>query len=624
MLQVLGTFYEPHSNLLTDNPILQNQVNDVSHSTAIVPVDTSQKRSRDEDNAIEQELQHLDQRQKELEYDLAEVNALALPRMYTLDEFKHYAEMGRTGNMDDVGRQYFTDFMDLTDLRSFRGASYRSDAGIAIRWNAALQCNEMFIPGTHWMNPRDHLQNIAEAASNLAQNKLLEGVVTAASTVFEQPELIEAYQEYKQYAIAAGDVSKEFRRKYADELSQLAKKYNVKVIYGHSRGAAVMSDMNVDGAVKIGLNGATELIDGDPDFVNFVNKGGLPIFDWLISKKKGRVGLKSRGFHDVTKTSRPAEKRLSKQAKKIRSYMGKKNEYRDVKRPKKSVIGRIKMFGDVAQNVGRKEAGRYIKNQISNAAFDAAGEYVPEPVLDIARNRSTVRATFDKFARDPEKFRNTLNEAQRKYQKAKRDKAIWDKRLGYGSNAYWNSLVEHHEPEYNRLQDFEEAVAELERNDQQYAADVARHGKKISQATIDAIFAEHERKIAREKARQAKKDHYIQKSIDYHYGNIDDQAFLDELNRQEEEKLKKEVMDRYYKRKEFLKKRKRTEPSPAMMRYMHKRNPEKYPAVPYPPDPPHLKRNPPIRKVYKGPFYYAQYPPNPPGMVEAVRDKKGR
>lgn len=536
--------------------------------------------------------------------------------MYTLDEFKHYAEMGRTGKMDDVGRQYFTQFMDLADIRSFRASSYTSNAGTAIRWNAALQCNEMFIPGTHWLDPRDHLQNIAEGASALARNKFLEGVVTTAATVFEQPELIEAYQEYKQYAIAAGDASKEFRRKYADELAQLAKKYNVKVIYGHSRGAAVMSDMNVEGAVKIGLNGATELVDGDPDFVNFVNKGGLPIFDWLISKKKGRVGLKSRGFHDVTKTSRPAEKRLSKQAKKVRSYMRKKNEYRDVKRPKKTVVGRIKMYKDVAQNVGKKEAGRYIKNQISNAAFDAAGEYVPEPVLDIARNRSTVRTTFDRFVRDPEKFRDTLNEAQRKYQKAKRDKAIWDKRLGFGSKGYWNKLVEHHEPEYNRPQDWEEAVAELKRKEQRYGVESSVLPKKISQATKDALFAEHERKIGREKARQAKKEYYINKSIDYHYGNIDDQLFLDELERQEEEKLKKEVLDRYQKRKEFLKKFKRTKISPAMRNYLHKKNPAKYP-----PDPPNMKRNPPTRKVYKGPFYYAQYPPDPPGLNSAGRGR---
>jgi len=115
----------------------------------------------------------------------------------------------------------------------FANKAYSAPHGYAIRVNKRTGEKEMFVRGTTFRRGGvEWLQNIAESPLSYAG-----GLVPTISR----------------------DVSKHFRRKYSKFLSDIARKEKVDVIYGHSRGAAVVEDMHVPGATKLALDGATIL-----------------------------------------------------------------------------------------------------------------------------------------------------------------------------------------------------------------------------------------------------------------------------------------------------------------------------------------------------------------------------
>lgn len=116
---------------------------------------------------------------------------------------------------------------------SFASKAYKAKDGYALRTNRKTGKKEMFVRGTTFKRGGvEWLQNVAE--SPLSSLGGLGGAIS-------------------------GDVSRHIRGKYSKFLSGVAKKEGVDVIYGHSRGAAVVEDMRVPGASKYGLDGATIL-----------------------------------------------------------------------------------------------------------------------------------------------------------------------------------------------------------------------------------------------------------------------------------------------------------------------------------------------------------------------------
>ena len=123
-------------------------------------------------------------------------------------------------------------YLHTKDFNNFAEDAYdpsRTD-GYAIRVNPRTGENEMFVRGTTFKRGGiEWIQNAAETkparyiAPNLRQKSL------------------------------------RWRRRHSKKLSRVARENNVEVIYGHSRGAAVVNDMDVPGATKVGLDGAMML-----------------------------------------------------------------------------------------------------------------------------------------------------------------------------------------------------------------------------------------------------------------------------------------------------------------------------------------------------------------------------
>jgi len=139
----------------------------------------------------------------------------------------------------------------------FANKAYKAKRGYAIRRNPTTGEKEMFVRGTTFKRGGiEWFQNFAETP------------------------VVEKFGMGEQLV---GDVSRHIRGQYSKFLSDVARKEGVKVIYGHSRGAAVVEDMRVPGAAKLGIDGAT-ILNTRSTITNYRQK---QLFDSLI-------GLNSR------------------------------------------------------------------------------------------------------------------------------------------------------------------------------------------------------------------------------------------------------------------------------------------------------------------------------------------
>jgi len=135
----------------------------------------------------------------------------------------------RGGRAADVKRVVANKSFD-----NFANKAYKAKRGYALRVNPKTGEKEMFVRGTTFRRGGvEWLQNIVESP----MSSMVGGL---GSTI-------------------SGDVSRHFRRKYSKFLTGVARKNKVDVVYGHSRGAAVIQDMNVPDATKLALDGATIL-----------------------------------------------------------------------------------------------------------------------------------------------------------------------------------------------------------------------------------------------------------------------------------------------------------------------------------------------------------------------------
>lgn len=87
------------------------------------------------------------------------------------------------------------------------------------------------------------------------------------------------------------------RRKHISYLEKFAKNNDVKCVYGHSRGAALVSDMRVPGIKKVGLDGAM-IIANNKKMTNY-HTGDL--FDRFLALggKRNYKDNRLKGFHHV-------------------------------------------------------------------------------------------------------------------------------------------------------------------------------------------------------------------------------------------------------------------------------------------------------------------------------------
>jgi len=167
-----------------------------------------------------------------------------------------------------------------TEFKKFVNEGYAAEDGYSIRINPNTGQKEMFIAGT---------RNAAQWGLNALDSVLYgaDKVISAGVNATERAFMKEIF--HKDVApvpvnlklFSRLDRPRENKTKFYE---QIAKDEGVEVIYGHSRGGAMVADMNVPGVEKVGLDAAM-LIARNTDELN-INEGGgynpLGAFDALI------------------------------------------------------------------------------------------------------------------------------------------------------------------------------------------------------------------------------------------------------------------------------------------------------------------------------------------------------
>lgn len=177
---------------------------------------------------------------------------------------------------------YWDNYMSSTAMSSFLNAAYQSPDGYAIRTNPVTGMKEMMIAGTH--SPTT-AQGLEEWGSNITEG--LEHAVT-----FGHSDLV---------------ANVDGRKQFAADLEHIAHEEGVEVVYGHSRGAAILSHFDPTEFIGIGLDGASFIGDKNSGFINIRSN---QVFDSSIGAfKKNTVVLKKKKFHDVTTQKKVAKKK---------------------------------------------------------------------------------------------------------------------------------------------------------------------------------------------------------------------------------------------------------------------------------------------------------------------------
>lgn len=194
--------------------------------------------------------------------------------------------MGRLNNENLVhdNSKLVTKVLTDPSFERFAKEAYRNKNGYSIRFNSTTGQKEMFIAGTR--SGGDWALNIWDTIMHGSEN-LVAGVLDEAwEDVTDLP------------ATLRPNVTKlnPFRVYHVNNMESVAARNNVDVIYGHSRGGAILSDMRVkDTTLKVGLDAAM-FISSDKNLINFKENA---IFDNLIGLTGKRNITKNYGntFH---------------------------------------------------------------------------------------------------------------------------------------------------------------------------------------------------------------------------------------------------------------------------------------------------------------------------------------
>lgn len=181
-------------------------------------------------------------------------------------------------------KEYDINFIktDLNDpsFKDFVNQGYESEKGYSIRINPRTGQKEMFVAGTRnasqWgLNLLDTVLYSADKGLNIMLNDLEVAAQEAVGIESPTPMFPVDIKMFQHIDVP--------RNRKQQELAAIAEENDVEVIYGHSRGGAMVSDMDVS-AQKIGLDAAM-LIAHNKDTLN-INEGGginpLGLFDEII------------------------------------------------------------------------------------------------------------------------------------------------------------------------------------------------------------------------------------------------------------------------------------------------------------------------------------------------------
>lgn len=227
------------------------------------------------------------------------------------DQFNSSLDLG--GASDP---RYWAEYLDASDIEAFHQHAYANADGLAIRTNPITGYKEMYISGSR--NSRDWMQNVLEAidhgfdslddfikAYGAARKgeKLVEGASWGEKLEAADPQS-QVLFEWAKNALSGSEAS---RDRYSSYLDMLVVEDNIDVVYGHSRGSAIMSGMKSN-VKKVSLDGAM-YIGHEVDYINIANapfdeetgvfRSG---FDYAISSGyKNNVYVKNRAWHDVSR-----------------------------------------------------------------------------------------------------------------------------------------------------------------------------------------------------------------------------------------------------------------------------------------------------------------------------------
>ena len=188
----------------------------------------------------------------------------------------HYGEKVSRDNVGAIEKD-----LSGTSFKGFVADGYNAKDGYSIRTNPNTGQKEMFIAGTR--NAAQWGLNLLDSALYGADKAISAGINTAERVFMEDllhkdvgtpvPVNLKLFSRL--------DVPREQKTKFYEKI---AKDEGVEVIYGHSRGGAIVADMDVPGVEKVGLDAAM-LIARNTNTLN-INEGGginpLGAFDAMI------------------------------------------------------------------------------------------------------------------------------------------------------------------------------------------------------------------------------------------------------------------------------------------------------------------------------------------------------
>lgn len=135
------------------------------------------------------------------------------------------------------------DILGASDFADFAREAYSSGKGYSIRTNPLTGEKEMFVAGSRSVG--DWILNVYDGAIYGAEN-----VASSKADAFWDDSKL---PKNKRPKLSWADPF----RKYGEwRLGRIARREGVDVVYGHSRGGALVADMNVGNAKKIGLDSA--------------------------------------------------------------------------------------------------------------------------------------------------------------------------------------------------------------------------------------------------------------------------------------------------------------------------------------------------------------------------------
>lgn len=206
------------------------------------------------------------------------------------NDFHQHYSLGKHGDP-----KYWTNYFEQSQLSEFKNEAYERKEGYSVRTNPFTGNKELFIAGTR--TGGEWLQNLIEGVGHA-------GVPSAA-----------------------GFLSERSKRRYADRLEEIIEREGVTVVYGHSRGAAIMSLIDSPGITKVGIDGAS-FIGHKESYLNIIQSRSITgAGDNLIALgHDNNIRIKSRAFHDVTRARTHKKSTVSgtEKRQKARTYASKK------------------------------------------------------------------------------------------------------------------------------------------------------------------------------------------------------------------------------------------------------------------------------------------------------------